>query len=61
VTEFKNICEILNLIFSKKMYLESFKMRFTKEAELFYSMKGQYGPLIENYASLLISDHDITL
>jgi hypothetical protein len=36
-------------------------MRFPKEAEIFNSSKAQQGNLIESYASILISDFDITL
>ncbi len=59
--EFNGICEILNLIFTTKIYIEAFKIRFPKEAELFNSLKGQSGNLIENYATLLISDFDMTV
>jgi hypothetical protein len=35
-------------------------MRFPKEAEIFNSSKAHQGNLIESYASILISDFDIT-
>lgn len=60
ITEFGKICEILNLILCKKGWIEAFKEKFPKEAELFDQVKVQKGTLID-YAIQLISDFDMTL